>query len=272
MPDKHINPKLNRALGQNFLKRDAIAQRIVESLALEQGSLVIEIGVGSGKLTRALCEKGYRVIGYEIDERFILGNRNLESPGCKLIYSDFLKAELGELPSGISYVANIPYYITSPIIEKIMFEGPTFSKAVLMVQKEYADRLTSPPGNKEYGVLSVNVNTFARVRKLFEVSKEEFIPRPEVDSSVIELTLREDPPIDPNDRDAYRVFVRRCFAQRRKKLKNNLKGLLNDPESFLNESDVDPQARAETLSIEDFVRLFENLNLKDGGSVDGKIR
>jgi 16S rRNA (adenine1518-N6/adenine1519-N6)-dimethyltransferase len=186
-----VNIRLNTALGQNFLKNDRIARKMAEFIDLPVGSTVIEIGVGSGILTRVLLERGFAVVGFELDRRFVEVNHKLEGPACKLIYEDFLKADLGSIPDYVAYVANIPYYITSPIIERIMFEGPRFSSALLMVQKEYAERLTASAGTKEYGVLTVNVNTFATVRELFQVSRSEFIPHPEVDSTVIELRLLE---------------------------------------------------------------------------------
>ena len=141
-----VNIRLNTALGQNFLKTDRIARKMAEYIDLPVGSVVVEIGVGSGILTRVLLERGFSVVGFELDRRFAEVNRGLEGPGCKLIYEDFLKADLGSISGDVAYVANIPYYITSPIIERIMFEGPRFSKALLMVQKEYATRLTASVG------------------------------------------------------------------------------------------------------------------------------
>jgi 16S rRNA (adenine1518-N6/adenine1519-N6)-dimethyltransferase len=251
----NVNIRLNTALGQNFLKTDRIARKMVESIDLPVGSIVVEIGVGSGMLTRVLLESGFSVIGFELDRRFAEVNHSLESPTCKLIYGDFLKADLGSIPNYVAYIANIPYYITSPIIERIMFEGPRFSSALLMVQKEYAERLTAQSGTKEYGVLTVNVNTFATVRELFQVSKSEFIPRPEVDSTVIELRLLERPE-DLPDRDGYRDFVRRCFSQRRKKLTNNLKCLVDSPDELLLSCGIDTSVRAEKLSVSQFKKLY----------------
>jgi len=264
MAERSINIRLNRALGQNFLKSDKISRRIVDSAEMDTSSTVVEIGVGSGSLTAVLLERGFKVIGFEIDTRFEEGNKRLEGERCKLLYEDFLKADLSSLPEPVTYVANIPYYITSPIIEKIMFEGPTFDKAVLMVQKEYADRLTATPRTKEYGILTVNVNTFAEVTELFHVSRKEFIPQPEVDSMVIQLSLLENAPIEREERTAYRRFVRQCFSQRRKKLKNNLKGLVEFPESLLQLSGIGADVRAEELNKEDFVRLFRNVYPEGG--------
>ncbi|MDD3460908.1 MAG: 16S rRNA (adenine(1518)-N(6)/adenine(1519)-N(6))-dimethyltransferase RsmA [Mesotoga sp.] len=264
MGERSINIRLNRALGQNFLKSAKISRRIVESASLDPSLTIVEIGVGSGSLTSILLELGYTVIGFEIDTRFVEGNKRLEGEKCTLRYEDFLKADLSSLPEPAAYVANIPYYITSPIIERIMFEGPDFVKAVLMVQKEYADRLIATPRTKEYGILTVNVNTFASVSELFQVSRKEFIPQPEVDSMVIELSLLDEPPIERERRDPYRGFVRQCFSQRRKKLKNNLKGLVDSPESLLKASEIGLDVRAEELDVEDFVRLFMNIYPEGG--------
>ena len=264
MGEKSINIRLNKALGQNFLKSDRVSRRIVESVELNPSSTIVEIGVGSGSLTSILLEKGLRVIGFEIDTRFSEGNRRLEGERCELRYEDFLKADLSTLPDSVTYVANIPYYITSPIIERIMFDGPSFDRAVLMVQKEYADRLTATPRTKEYGILTVNVNTFSEVRELFQVSRKEFIPQPEVDSMVIELSLLENPPIGEARRDQYRKFVRHCFSQRRKKLKNNLKSIVDSPEELLGSMAIGVDVRAEELSVDDFVSLFKNIYPEGG--------
>ena len=261
MARNSVNIRLNTALGQNFLQTDRIARKMAEYIDLPVGSVVVEIGVGSGILTRVLLERGFSVVGFELDRRFAEVNRGLEGPGCKLIYEDFLKADLGSISEYVAYVANIPYYITSPIIERIMFEGPRFSKALLMVQKEYATRLTASVGTKEYGVLTVNVNTFATVRELFQVSKSEFIPRPEVDSMAIELRLLERPEELP-DRDGYRAFVRRCFSQRRKKLTNNLKCLVSSPGELLLSCGIDPSVRAEELSVGQFTELYRLYTLQ----------
>ncbi len=256
-----VNIRLNTALGQNFLKNDRIARKMAEFIDLPVGSTVIEIGVGSGILTRVLLERGFAVVGFELDRRFVEVNHKLEGPACKLIYEDFLKADLGSIPDYVAYVANIPYYITSPIIERIMFEGPRFSSALLMVQKEYAERLTASAGTKEYGVLTVNVNTFATVRELFQVSRSEFIPHPEVDSTVIELRLLERLEELP-DRDGYRAFIRHCFSQRRKKLTNNLKSLIDSPDELLLSCGIDTSVRAEELSINQFKKLYRLYTLQ----------
>ncbi len=272
LPEKSINIRLNKALGQNFLKGERVARRIVEyaETVADIDFPVVEIGVGSGTLTKVMLERGFKVTGYEIDRRFAEQNRRLEGSRCQILYEDFLKADIAELPDGISYVANIPYYITSPIIERIMFEGPVFCSALLMVQKEYADRLTASPGTKEYGILTVNVRTFALVNSLFQVSRKEFFPEPDVDSTVIELKLLSSPYVVFEKRNEYRSFVRACFAQRRKKLKNNLKAVANDPERLLLDCGIGASVRAEELCVDDFVRLFNAL--ANAAPTDGRFR
>ena len=250
---------LKDSLGQNFIKDEKILSRIVKDSGITDDATVIEIGIGLGTLTLKLAEKAKKVIGFEIDRRFeqiheeLLGGKNIQ-----IVYGDFLKADLENYDSQpLFYVANIPYYITSPILEKILFEGPKFEAAILMVQKEYAERLLAKPSSKSYGALTIIIGAFTTVRKLFDVSRKAFFPVPAVDSSVVKLVMREQLLVPLNEKRKFRNFVKLAFSHRRKKLKNNLKPIIDNPEEFLRSMGFSANVRAEELSVENFVKLYE---------------
>lgn len=250
---------LKDSLGQNFIKDERILSRIVKDSGITNGATVIEIGIGLGTLTLKLAQKAEKVIGFEIDRRFEQIHKELlSSKNIQVVYEDFLKADLeGCNSQPLFYVANIPYYITSPILEKILFEGPKFEAAILMVQKEYAERLLAKPSSKPYGALTVILGAFTRVRRLFNVSRKAFIPVPAVDSSVVKLVMREQPLVPLDEKRKFRNFVKLAFSHRRKKLKNNLKPIIDNPEEFLESLGFSANVRAEELSIESFVKLYE---------------
>ena len=248
--------KLKKSLSQNFLSDERIARKIVEKSGIGKEDTVVEIGAGAGTLTEELARVAKRVIAYEIDERLkeLLKERLSTFENVELIFTDFLKADLSKVPDGFVYVSNIPYGITGPIIEKILREG-RFSFAVLMVQKEVAERITSPPGKRSYGYLSVLVQSFCDVEKLFDVSKSHFIPNPQVDSTVIKLVWKgRGVPFEE-----YRKFLSIAFSKKRKTLKNNLKEVLKDPVSFLKENGLGEKIRAEEVPPEVFLKLFSSL-------------
>jgi len=253
---------LKRSLGQNFLLNKAIPAKIIKFCSLTTADTVIEIGVGAGVLTELLAKKARKVIAYEIDKKLEPILFHLKKyDNLQLLFQDFLKANLSTLliEGNLFFVANVPYYITSPIIEKIMFDSPTFKEALLMVQKEYAERLLAKPSTKSYGALTVSISAFSRVTKLFDVSKKNFFPIPGVDSSVIKLEPLTSPKISYEERNKFRAFVRSSFAQRRKKLKNNLKSLIPDVGKFLKEAGLSENIRAEELSPEMFIDLYHIL-------------
>ena len=248
--------KLKKSLSQNFLSDERIAKKIVEKSGVGKEDVVVEIGAGAGTLTEELAKVAKKVIAYEIDERLkdLLEERLSNFENVELIFTDFLKADLSGIPDGFVYVSNIPYGITGPIIEKILREG-RFSFAVLMVQKEVAERITSPPGRKSYGYLSALVQSFCNVEKLFDVSKSHFIPNPQVDSTVLKLVWKGK--IAPFDE--YREFLSIAFSKKRKTLKNNLRGIVKDPLSFLRENRIEEKVRPEEVRPEVLLRLFSSL-------------
>ena len=260
-----------KSLGQHFLSDPNILGGIVDALDPAPGEIVIEIGPGRGDLTRLLALRGARVIGIEKDRRLVAeleGSGIGDSGLVRIVEGDAL--ELGwhallpipnpasPLPS-FSVVGNIPYYITSPLLEKAL-TPPLPSRIVFLVQKEVADRIVAAPGSKTYGALSVGIQAACRVERLFTVKAGAFRPPPKVDSAVIRLTPRAEPVIPVEQGRAFRKFVVACFGQRRKQLRNVLALVLGrEPGAVaeaLRELGFDPATRPERLSPQDFARLL----------------
>lgn len=253
--------------GQNFLIDKNIANKIV-SLGENKDSLIIEIGCGDGRLTEKLCSSFKYVLGYEIDKELIpllienLGNYH----NCNLIFDDFLnrdiKRDIKDLNKNFNNIyifGNLPYYITTPIIEHIIKSDLNISKMVFMVQKEVGDRFCASVGNKEYNSLTVYLNYYFKIKKEFVVTKNNFIPKPNVDSVVITFTKKE---ILPNlkNKEIFFKLVRDSFKFKRKTLKNNLEEYdLNKVLEILKKYNYDLTVRAEQLSLEIFVEIANNL-------------
>lgn len=257
------NIKLKKSLGQNFLSNEKIIEKILAKLNLSEEDTIIEIGAGAGILTEALARKAGKIIAYEIDQSLkpLLKDRLRNFENVELIFEDFLKSDLSILQriDNLSYIANIPYFITSPIIEKILLESPKFKFAVLMVQKELAERIVSPHGCKKFGAISFFVQYFCKVEKLLEISRAHFIPNPKIDSVVIKLT-----PIDRanNIEELAKLFrfSRKLFSQRRKMLKNILVSMGYSKEKIeLLHTEIDLRLRPENLSVEKIVELYRTL-------------
>ncbi len=266
-----VRPK--KSLGQNFLADENIASRIIRSASLTKDDTVVEIGPGRGALTRELAEKAGRVIAIELDERLaghlkeIIGN----PPNLQVVAGDALKFPYESLPGKVKVVANLPYYISTPIITRLLKAHDKISSMILMLQKEVAERLTASPGGRDYGYMSVMVQFHAEAEMLFTVPKQAFTPVPKVDSAVVRLGLR-DAPKGISDPVFFERVVSAAFSKRRKMLKNSLKNsnvIPPDRFDFLIErllaSGIDPSRRAETLSLPEFVLmtgiLFENRGL-----------
>jgi len=244
-----------KSLGQNFLLDQNIAKKIVDLLEPYDKRLVIEIGPGSGSLTKLLIEKAYNFIAIEIDKRSV-ELLNKEFPNLRLINEDFLKINLSALVEDfnetIRIVGNIPYNITSPILFKLFEYNKIIDDAVLMVQYEVAKRIAAKEKSKDFSILSVASSFFFDVKFCFEVSPNVFYPKPKVYSAVIKLTKKESKPnVDPS---LFISIVKACFNKRRKTLKNSLKSSIFKDLINLNLS-VDLNKRAEELSFQDFVQL-----------------
>ena len=237
-----------RRLGQHFLDDAGILNRIVDALDPVPGETVLEIGPGKGSLTAALLARGLKVIAIEKDRHLAaaLARDNLE-----VVVGDALRLDWPPVPK---VVGNIPYYITSPLIDKAL-SPPLPERVVFLVQAEVAERLAAAPGSKVYGALSVGVQAVCRVEKLFTVAAGSFKPPPKVRSAVVRLTPRAHPLVGQEEIGALRTFVTACFSQRRKQLKNAVPGLSS---AQLEELGIDPTLRPERLAPEVFVRMLRS--------------
>ncbi len=252
--------------GQNFLTSPAIAHKIVDAAELGPQNTVLEIGPGKGVLTRLMAEQCRKVWAVEIDSRWAqkLAEDFPDSDRVAIVNRDILQYDLSEikdLVSGYKVVANLPYNIAVPILEKLLTARYNADSLVVMVQKEMADRIAAKPGSKDYGSLSLFIQYHAKVEKLFHVPPGSFFPRPKVTSSVIRLVPYPKPPVKVDDEDAFFGFVRTCFSQRRKMLRAVLKQRHKWPDDLLSEiSAVDLSRRAETLDLNEFTILYKVLS------------
>lgn len=249
-----------KELGQHWLCDPEILAEIAEVAELGRGDVVLEIGPGLGTLTSRLLARAQRVVAVEFDAD-LAGKLPGQFPGKNLdvINEDILQFDLNQLPKGYKVVANVPYYITSKIIEKLMTAENKPSLAVLLVQKEVAERIAAGPG--EMSILAVGVQLFAQVELDIEVPRQFFTPPPKVDSQVVVLRTRTEPLVTPEDhKDFFRV-VKAGFSAKRKKLRSSLSGGLNISkdvaEQLLKTANISPDARAEDLAIDDWRRLLK---------------
>jgi len=257
---------LKKMFGQNFIIDENVISNIIEKSNIDKDTLVIEIGPGAGSLTYALSRYAKNVLCYEIDTTLKeLLNENLEgSTNVEIIFKDFLKANVLEDIKKYEYkklyvVANLPYYITTPIIMKFIEDGVPVDKLVVMVQKEVGDRFKAKPSTKEYNSLSIYLNYYFDVKKILDVSKNVFIPKPNVDSIVVEF-IKKETLYELKNKNIFFKLVKDSFTQKRKTLRNNLKGYnLEKVEEVLKKYNFDLSVRAEQLPIEVFVDISNNL-------------
>lgn len=279
MKAKGLSPR--KSLGQNFLVDANIARKIVEKAELTPEDIVVEIGPGLGALTQELARRAGLVIALEIDRGLVAALREIVTgiENVCLVEGDALKTDFDELVRevlgvedrgrlpGYKIVANLPYCITSPLLVHLLGNNFNIQYLVVMLQAEVAERLVARPGVKDYGTLTVFVQYFAEPQIIMRVPRTVFYPRPEVDSAVVRLVVRPQPPVDIEDREFFFRVVRAAFAQRRKTLANALRTLTSarEPvEAALSEAGIAPLRRAETLSLEEFVRLSRSLQAKMG--------
>ncbi len=247
-------------LGQNFLYDPSILNRIVQAANISSEDTVVEIGPGPGRLTRILAERAKRVIGIEVDRELYeklkveLGHyKNVE-----LVCGNALEYPYEEL-SEFKVVANIPYYITTPIIFRLLESRKNLKSMTLTVQKEVAERIVARPGGKDYGVLSIMVQYYAIPSLKFIIPRGAFRPVPKVDSAVVYFEMRESPAVSVKDEKLFFRIVKTAFTQRRKTLANSLKPLYGDIKDKIIAAGIDPMRRPGTLSIEEFARLSDVL-------------
>jgi 16S rRNA (adenine1518-N6/adenine1519-N6)-dimethyltransferase len=247
-------------LGQNFLYDPSILCRIIQAAELSPEDTVAEIGPGPGKLTSLLAKNVKQVIAIELDETLFERLRGdfIGYSNVNLIHSDALKFPF-ETIGKFKVVANIPYYITTPIIFRLLEARASLQTMTLTVQKEVAERIVAPPGKKDYGVLSIMLQYYTLPELKFIIPKEAFRPVPKVDSAVLHIRILEKPAIEPKDEKIFFKVVRTAFSQRRKTIHNSLKSLGKDIRDILAKAGIDPQRRAETISSLEFAKLSDLL-------------
>ena len=265
-----------KSLGQNFLTDINILNKIVAAADVTEADDVIEIGPGIGALTEQLAKRAHQVMALEIDDRLIPVLKDTLAPydNVTIVHQDVLKADLKALIAqnfdgkhNLKIVANLPYYITTPIILHLLDTKIDFEKIVVMMQKEVADRLAATPGNKDYGSLTVAVQYEMDADIAFIVPKTVFIPQPKIDSAIIVLEKKDSQPYQPADEEFFKKMVKGIFLHRRKSLWNNLQGLYGkDPgtkekmQVALQKVGIEPGIRAEKLSISQMVDLADALS------------
>lgn len=261
--------KFTKSLGQNFLIDDNIIDKIVDGSLAGQGDKVIEVGPGIGTLTRELASRSEKVMVVEIDKKLIpiLGDTLSDFDNVTIVNEDIMKADIKDLidknldGGPVKLVANLPYYITTPIIMRFLEEDINVTDIVVMVQKEVAERMNANPGKKDFGALSVAVQFYCDTEIVAKVPRHLFVPQPNVDSIVIALRVRPERKYKVEDEDLFFKIVKASFGQRRKTLLNSLTsmGILDktDISAVLSVSGIDEKRRGETLSLEEFARLSD---------------
>lgn len=256
-----------KAFGQNFIVDENIIDGIIHKAAITSNTLVLEIGPGAGSLTYKLSEEAKHVLCYEIDERLkpVLDELVREKNNVEVVYQDFLTANVKEKLASYSYsslyvVANLPYYITTPIIMKLIEDEIQVDKIVIMVQKEVGDRFKATPGTKDYGSLSVFLNYYFDVKKIMDISRNVFLPKPNVDSIILEMRKKEKQK-KVMDENYFFKLVRDSFKQKRKTIRNNLREYpLDIIEPVLQKYGFDLSVRAEQLPLDIFIDIANTIS------------
>ena len=265
---KKYNFKFSKSLGQNFLVDDSVPKDIVLGAEVDENDLVIEIGPGVGTLTAQLLNKAKKVVAIELDNDLIpiLTEEMGNNPKFTLIHNDALKVNFNEIigeEKSVKLVANLPYYVTTPIIVKLLKEKYNFKSLTIMIQKEVAERMDAEPGNKDYGSLSLLVQYYCNTKIIRKVPPQCFIPRPKVDSIVIRLDRLDEPKVKVENEKLFFEVIRSSFNMRRKTLWNGVKNIGLPKEKLelaFEEAGVDPKRRGETLTIEEFAVLSDKIN------------
>ncbi len=270
--------KLTKSLGQNFLTDKNIIDKIIEGAAIGEDDLVIEVGPGIGVITYEASLAARKVIAVEIDRNLIpiLAETLAERDNIEIVNSDILKTDVNELIAqarkndstlkNVQIIGNLPYYITTPIIMKLLEEGVEADGITVMMQKEVADRIKAVPNTKAYGALSVAVQYYCEVETVVNVPKEVFIPQPQVDSTVLRLNIRKEKAVRAVSDEMFFKVVKAGFGQRRKTLSNSLMGVDGISKEIVKDAleaaGIEPTRRAETLSLEEFAELANQVSLR----------
>ena len=275
--EKRYDFKTAKSLGQNFVTDPVVTEGIIEAAGAGPKDLVIEIGPGLGVITSKAAAGCGKLVAIEIDKKLlpILAETVGWQPNVKILNEDILQADLAKivaeeriLPDGstaenVRLIGNLPYYITTPILNKLMALPGLFTSLTIMVQKEVAEKMMAAPGAKNYGVISIHVQYFCEIEYIMDVPKEVFLPQPKVDSSVLTLHVRKQPAVQPKDEELFFELVKAGFSQRRKTLSNSLTGVRGaDRDTVvraLEAAGIDPKRRAETLSLEEFANVANRL-------------
>ncbi|MBD1222248.1 16S rRNA (adenine(1518)-N(6)/adenine(1519)-N(6))-dimethyltransferase RsmA [Virgibacillus halodenitrificans] len=259
-----------KSLGQNFLVDANILENILKQAGIDKGAGAIEIGPGIGALTEQLAIHADKVLAFEIDQRLlpILNSTLSDYNNVTIIHQDILKADVRTAieeyfhpDQPVHLVANLPYYITTPILMKLLMEKLPVASFTVMIQKEVAERMAAQPNSKSYGSLTIAIQYYTNAKVVMNVPKQVFMPQPNVDSAILRLVTREEPPVEVDDEDFFFTLVQACFAQRRKTLRNNLLSHFKqkyDKEEIsllLEEIAIDGTRRGESLSMEEFARM-----------------
>ncbi len=259
---KRFDIKMSKKLGQNFLIKRGIVDEIVKAADLQEGEPVLEIGPGIGTLTQGLAQSGANVTAIELDTRLleVLDTTLAQYSNVTIVHGDVLKLDVPSIMNHKPFkvVANLPYYITTPIIMSLLESRLPIERLVVMVQKEVALRMVAKPGTKDYGALSVAVQYYTKSDIVLDVPPKSFLPAPAVTSSVIRCVLRDKPPVDVVDEKLFFRVVKAGFAQRRKTFANTMKttGLSKDRiEELLAKANIDGQRRGETFTLQEFANV-----------------
>ncbi len=272
---KKYNIKANKSLGQNFLISQEVVEKIVDCSNITKNDLVIEIGPGLGTLTKYLLDKAGKVICIELDTKMlnILKDRFSLYNNFQIINNDVLKVDLKNIIktekenpeiNNVKIVANLPYYITTPIIMKLLEEELELESITVMIQKEVADRLIAIPGQKNTGAITYSVYYYATSEGILEVPNNSFIPEPEVTSKVIKLNIRKNPVVNPNDKEKMFKVIKCAFMQKRKTLLNSLTNnkIFDNKQQgteILKTLGIDENIRPEALTLEQFAKISDNI-------------
>ena len=260
---------LKKKFGQNFLTDPALLARIADVCDWQEGDRALEIGPGAGALTHAISERAEEMLTIEIDQRLapLLAETLAECPNAKLVFGDALKTDLDALVAKeldwegrYKLVANLPYYITTPLIMHVLEDCQNVDELVIMVQKEVGERLCSAPGSRAYGAVTVMVQYLCTIERAFDVGRRAFSPPPDVDSTILHLVPFKERPIQAKDDQVLRRVIKAAFSQRRKTLRNSLSAYCRDKDvinATLEKVGIAPERRAESLSVTEFVALAD---------------
>lgn len=252
--------RLKKSLGQHILVAAPTAEKIVRTLSPSKDDVVLEIGPGRGALTKHISKIAGRVIAIEKDLEMIERLESLNLENLEIIHADFLKCDLNSVltrvlayeRARVLFCGNLPYNISTPILFKLKENAKLFSRGIIMIQREVAERLVAKPGTKDYGVLSIMIQVAARMKKCFNVSAKSFFPPPKVTSAVVEMDFSDPPPYKVDDPSAFAYVVKSTFKTRRKMIRNSI------PKEYLpalEKAGIAPTRRPETLSIDEFIAI-----------------